>query len=76
MNPFRKLQEFVQNIPVVNDAAERNVKLIQDLISGSQDEELQQDLLLAVEKKRNGCSIKGEKKQAFVVWIICPKTRK
>ena len=52
MSAFTKFKDFVTNIPVTNDSAERNVKLIQDFVAGSHDEELRQDLLLAVEQKR------------------------
>ena len=44
MSPYKRFCEFVHNMPVVNDAAERNVKLIQDFVSESDDEALQQDL--------------------------------
>ena len=65
MSPYRRFCEFVHNMPVavVNDAAERNVKLIQDFVSGSHDEALRQDLLLAVEVKRKGGSVKGSTKK-------------
>ena len=37
----------------MNDSAERNVKLLQDFIRFSNDEELRQDLFLSIEYKRN-----------------------
>ena len=49
---YTKFKDFISNIPVTNDAAERNVKLIQEFVDGSHDEELRQDLLLAVDQKR------------------------
>ena len=49
---FKRFKELASCIPVVNDSAERNVKLIQDFINSSHDEDLRQDLLLAVESKR------------------------
>ena len=52
LSSYTKLKDFISNIPVTNDAAERNVKLIQDFVDGSHDEELRQDLLLAVDQKR------------------------
>ena len=52
MSHYRKFESFVRTIPVVNDAAERNVRLIQDYVNSSYDEELRQDLLLVVEKYR------------------------
>lgn len=61
MTPFKYFNAFVTSLPVVNDAAERNVKLVQDFIAGSQDEELRQDLFLAMEQKRKGGRPKGSK---------------
>ena len=52
MTPYKKFQYFISKLPVVNDAAERNVKLIQDFVGTSCDESLRQDILLAVESKR------------------------
>ena len=52
LSGYKKFKDFISNIPVTNDAAERNVKLIQDFVDGSHDEELRQYLLLAVEQKR------------------------
>jgi hypothetical protein len=62
MSQFKRFSEFVLNLPVVNDAAERNVKLLQDFINMSHDEGLRQDLLLAVELKRKSSSVKQPKK--------------
>ena len=50
-------------LPVVNDAAERNVKLIQHFVDGSHDEDLPQGLLLSVELKIKGGRPKGTKKK-------------
>ena len=52
MSSFKCFRKFVTSLPVVNDAAERNIKLIQDFIACSHDEKLRQDLLLAIEHKR------------------------
>ena len=60
---FRKFEEFVKNVPVVNDAAERNVKLIQDYVGSSRDENLRQDLLLAVEFTRKTGRPRGTRKR-------------
>ena len=63
ITPFKKFQNFIKNLPVVNDAAERNVKLIQDFVDSSTDEELRQDLLLAVGMKRKAGRSKGTTKK-------------
>ena len=52
MSAFREFRDFVKNIPVVNDSAERNVALLKSFISTSTDESLRQDLFLSIEKKR------------------------
>ena len=52
MTPFRQFKEFIESISVVNDPAERNIQLVQKFIAGSYDENLRQDLFLAVESKR------------------------
>ena len=50
MSYYREFESFVFQLPVVNDAAERNVRLIQDFVNSSHDEELRQDLPLVIEK--------------------------
>ena len=45
------------DLTVVNDPAERPVKLVQDFVNGSQDEELRQDLFLAVNDHRSRYSV-------------------
>lgn len=52
MSSFIKFSKFVNNLPVSNDSAERNVKLIQDFVNTYHKEDTRQDLLIAVEKKR------------------------
>ena len=58
MSPYKRFY-----LPVVNDTAERKVKLIQDFVSGSHDEQLRQDLLLAVERKMKDGPFKGSAKK-------------
>ena len=48
---FKRFQNFLINLPVVNDPAEGNVRLIQDFVANSTDEELGQDILLSVGMK-------------------------
>ena len=62
MSAYREFKEFVLNIPVTKDSAERYVKLIQDFVNSSNDEKLRQDLLLAVEMKRKHDNQKSSKK--------------
>ena len=40
MSQFKKLSEFTANMPVFNDADKHNVKLIQDYVVSSKDEQL------------------------------------
>ena len=55
---FKRLQQFALSLLIVNDSAERNVKLIQDFINSSHDESLRQDLLLALETERKADAVK------------------
>ena len=50
---FLKFQCFCQNLPSLNDSAERGVKLIQDYKNICQDESEIQDLLLGVQEWRD-----------------------
>ena len=63
LSVFNRLKQFAFSLPVVNDSAERNVKLIQDFINSSHDESLRQDLLLAVEAKRKSDAVKKASKK-------------
>ena len=49
---FMRFSDFVKGLNVVNDPAERSIKLIQEFINTCQDEELRQDLMLAVAEDR------------------------
>ena len=49
---FRKLQEFVRNIAVCNDVAERGVALMTQYINTAQSEDQRQALLQVVEFHR------------------------
>ena len=62
MTPFKQFQEFIHNIDVVNDSAERNIKLLQDFVTSSNIEELRQDLFLSIEYKRK--DVKGKRKSS------------
>ena len=63
LSSFKRFKELASCIPVVNDSAERNVKLIQDFINSSHNEDLRQDLLLAVESKRKSDAKKSIKEE-------------
>ena len=39
LNGFRRFRDFVNQLPVTNDSAERNVKLVQDFIDGFRTDE-------------------------------------
>jgi hypothetical protein len=57
LSVFKRHQQFALSLPIKNDAAERNVKLIQDFVNSSHDESLRQDLLLAVDIKRKSDAV-------------------
>ena len=50
---FRVFKEYVDNVKVVNDLAERGIKLISDFIHMAKDEEQVQALLQCVEHHRD-----------------------
>ena len=56
---FKEFRTFVISFSVDNDAAERNVKLVQDFIAGSHDKDLRQGLVIAVDHKSKGDQPKG-----------------
>ena len=58
LTPYKQFCKFLSSLAVVNDAAERTVKFIQDFINPSTKEDLQQDMILAIEMKRKGRPIK------------------
>ena len=49
---YLRLESYVQQMEVVNDPAERGVKLVQDFVGACQDEKLRQDLLVSVSENR------------------------
>ena len=50
---YRKFKDFIKNIDVVNDRAERGVKLIQEYIGSAHCESDLQDLLLVVDNQKS-----------------------
>ena len=53
---YRAFQTYIKNIDVVNDRAERGVKLIQDFVKSSRNENDLQDLLLVVDIEQSKMS--------------------
>ena len=53
---YRRFSEFVEKLLVVNDPAERGVKLIQDFISTSTDEDLRQSKMISASEQRKKIS--------------------
>ena len=54
MDDFIKFRDFANKLPVTNNSAERNVKLVQDFIDAYHTESMKQDLSIAVAAKRKG----------------------
>ena len=52
LTPHNEFKAFVSSLPVVNDEAEKNVKLMQDFISGSQSENHRKDLFFGSTAKK------------------------
>ena len=63
MSGYRRFSEFVMKLLVVNDPAERGVKLIQDFISTSTDEGLRQAKMISASEQRKKISINISKSQ-------------
>ena len=61
---FSSFKEFAKNLPVVNDAAERKVRLMQDSIDCSRDEKLRQDMILTIFEKRKSFSFSRQRKRS------------
>ena len=59
---YKRLQSFLSKLTVVNDGAERTIRLIQDIVGACQDEELRQSILLSVEQKRKDVPYRARKK--------------
>ena len=62
MASYIKFRDFVKNLTIVNDPAERGVGLIKEFISTFQNEQSCQENLLAVSKERKIVS-KNSKKE-------------
>ena len=54
MDGLIKFRGFANKLPVTNNSAERNVKLVQDFIDAYHTESMKQDLFIAVAAKRKG----------------------
>ena len=59
---FTKFVDAVKNVAVVNDRAERHIRLVQDFIRGSNDENVLQDTLQVVTENRKKLSKDATKK--------------
>ena len=51
---YKKFQDLIYKLPIVYDAAEQNVRVIQDFVRTSHYEVLMQVIFLAVKSKRKG----------------------
>ena len=65
---YLRLKQFVEGIAVVNDTAERGVKLIQEYISSSRDESLRQDLLVTVKDFKSKLNHSNISKVYYYIW--------
>ena len=54
---------WIKNISVVNDGAERNIKLIKDFLSATRDEDHLQNVLFVVKKSRKNLTKTMTKKE-------------
>ena len=63
MSGFKKFSSFVSKLLVVNDPAERGVKLVQDFIDTSTDESLRQARMISASEQRKNHSKNMTKKE-------------
>ena len=63
MSGFKKFSSFVSKLLVVNDPAERGVKLVQDFIDTSTDESLRQARMISTSEQRKNHSKNMTKKE-------------
>ena len=68
-NGSNKFREFANELPVINDSTERNMKIFQDIVGGSSYEELSQDLSFTMESNRKGERPKYDQKLGSQVQI-------
>ena len=59
---YNRMRLFFTKLEVVNDGAERTIRLIQDFVNSVQDEEVRQDLMIAVEENRKEIPVAATKK--------------
>ena len=62
MSPYRRFAQFIRSLPVVNDPAERAVKLIQEFVDTTGDEELRQARMMSASDQRKKYPINLAKK--------------
>jgi hypothetical protein len=53
MSNYRKVESFVNNLQVINDAAERGIKLVTDFKDMTRDPSRQEHLFQVIEEHRN-----------------------
>ncbi|XP_065670842.1 uncharacterized protein LOC124807852 isoform X2 [Hydra vulgaris] len=68
---YRVLKKFIEKLTVVNDCAERGVKLIQDFTHMCQDEELKQSLMLSISSHRQKFSVNTKDKNFQKLFNMC-----
>ena len=60
---YQRFKKFITKLSVVNDCAERGVKLIQEFVDSSQDESLRQDIMTTVKEYRSKINSKNMNKE-------------
>ena len=63
MSGFKKFSSLVQKMLIVNDPAERGVKLIQEFVNTTQDEDIRQWRMLSASDQRKKHSKNMTKKE-------------
>ncbi|XP_012564394.2 uncharacterized protein LOC105848737 [Hydra vulgaris] len=77
VDQFKTFSNFVSKLEVVNDSSERAVKLVLEFVNNVHNEDDRQELLLAVQQRRDQLRGSGTKEQLQLAYkAICKKRKK
>ena len=67
LESYRKFVQFVKNMQVTNDCAERNIRLIQDFVFASKSEDQRQNVMLVAREERKRMPANVTKKRVVAM---------
>ena len=71
LDSYARSKEIIDNLFIVNDTAERGVKLASDFLSGAKKETSFQNILQVVENHRKSLPNQRKPKQSSKNWFLC-----